>query len=816
MYGRAGQQQVPQGAELRGGVLLFFPSYKAMDSAIARWTHSGLLDALRNYGGPIVVEPRAAAGGKAAPMPAAFTGATDKKRLRSTSSDPFENPSVLNPKDDDEDSGENGDTMIKGIVSELEAALASHSRCLVMAVCRGKVSEGIDFKDERGRVVIITGIPFAPTMDPWVRLKQDFLDEQCGRPSASTSAAATALNNRPPGNAMASYGSIVRVGQAVVSTSIPARSSCPPPQPPAPAAAFVSAKPLTGAEQPQPQPPTPRPKGGLDGRSWYMQSASRAVNQAIGRVIRHRHDWGCIFLLDDRFPQGQQRSQLSSWVRPRTQVFSDYSSSLYSFRAFISVAMARPELNPAKILYRNDVNTVVDVKPPTFHIKPKPDGSEALDGITRQVLLKASSLPGVAGGEGYANYINPDLLLTQNVEVCPHPAAAAAALGRSSRRSDIDVPRRACDEENADLESIFNLAEARPSQSGPSTAAPRVADIFSRQHKVVSASSSSTKVAPSSTPLLHQLHQHMRRDSAPEAQRLQRPTPTPSSEGQKPANVALLEHKTNLFRAVVTSVQSALTEERFISFKLLCKRVQESRIGSVPAVKDFAEKLKGVFADVAETVARPLMLRLSILVDSNEMLQAVFASSVASVLNNMLFDKEKQRERELELAEQKRKAEAAAAAEARKKARTGPSSAIAGTKGNPSTQTVVVLAEDGLTPLMQTSYSNFISKKPAASSGARSMPPSQRPSMLSQPSSQPSQRALGNLQSSSKSSTLQCGVCFADSQHSPATAATVYLAARCGHICCKQCWGQLLLRKLPCPTCRAPINQIQLTKVLLK
>ena len=38
----------------------------------------------------------------------------------------------------------------------------------------------------------------------------------------------------------------------------------------------------------------------LTGQGWYTQSASRAINQAVGRVIRHQKDWGAIFLLDDR------------------------------------------------------------------------------------------------------------------------------------------------------------------------------------------------------------------------------------------------------------------------------------------------------------------------------------------------------------------------------------------------------------------------------------------------------------------------------------------------------------------------------------
>ncbi|GFR40209.1 hypothetical protein Agub_g773, partial [Astrephomene gubernaculifera] len=46
------------------------------------------------------------------------------------------------------------------------------------AVCRGKVSEGLDFSDRAGRAVVITGIPYAVKNDPKVRLKRDVLDEE--------------------------------------------------------------------------------------------------------------------------------------------------------------------------------------------------------------------------------------------------------------------------------------------------------------------------------------------------------------------------------------------------------------------------------------------------------------------------------------------------------------------------------------------------------------------------------------------------------------------------------------------------------------
>lgn len=44
----------------------------------------------------------------------------------------------------------------------------------------------------------------------------------------------------------------------------------------------------------------------LNGAQWYEIQAFRALNQALGRCIRHRHDWGAILLVDDRFAKIQR------------------------------------------------------------------------------------------------------------------------------------------------------------------------------------------------------------------------------------------------------------------------------------------------------------------------------------------------------------------------------------------------------------------------------------------------------------------------------------------------------------------------------
>lgn len=51
------------------------------------------------------------------------------------------------------------------------------------------------------------------------------------------------------------------------------------------------------------------------GDAWYNQQGFRALNQAIGRVIRHRNDFGAVFFLDDRFGLPKNVQNLPLWIR---------------------------------------------------------------------------------------------------------------------------------------------------------------------------------------------------------------------------------------------------------------------------------------------------------------------------------------------------------------------------------------------------------------------------------------------------------------------------------------------------------------------
>ncbi|KAL2915581.1 hypothetical protein HK105_204765 [Polyrhizophydium stewartii] len=70
------------------------------------------------------------------------------------------------------------------------------------------------------------------------------------------------------------------------------------------------------------------------GMAWYSQQASRAVNQAIGRVIRHRKDYGAILLCDERFSYDRVIQELPKWVRSQVQKPKTFADSITGLQSF--------------------------------------------------------------------------------------------------------------------------------------------------------------------------------------------------------------------------------------------------------------------------------------------------------------------------------------------------------------------------------------------------------------------------------------------------------------------------------------------------
>ncbi|GFS01414.1 regulator of telomere elongation helicase 1-like [Elysia marginata] len=194
------------------GLLVFFPSYPVMEGCIETWKSSNQWTIISQYK-PVIVEPK----GKTA-----FTEAIDEFYTKM-------NDQTLNG-------------------------------AIFMAVCRGKVSEGLDFADANGRAVMITGLPFPPRFDPRIQLKMDFLQE-----------------NRDKFK-------------------------------------------------------------GLDGNTWYRQQATRAVNQAIGRVIRHNKDYGAIILCDTRFSSAESKKSLPLWVRDQSKVYANFGLAVRDVIKFFKEA----------------------------------------------------------------------------------------------------------------------------------------------------------------------------------------------------------------------------------------------------------------------------------------------------------------------------------------------------------------------------------------------------------------------------------------------------------------------------------------------
>ena len=71
-----------------------------------------------------------------------------------------------------------------------------------------------------------------------------------------------------------------------------------------------------------------------DGQEWYKNKALRATNQAIGRVIRHKNDYGAIIFFDRRFDYQGNKKYISSWVNKDLRQCENYKVFLNNLSSF--------------------------------------------------------------------------------------------------------------------------------------------------------------------------------------------------------------------------------------------------------------------------------------------------------------------------------------------------------------------------------------------------------------------------------------------------------------------------------------------------
>uniref|UniRef100_A0A0K0F3I0 DNA helicase n=1 Tax=Strongyloides venezuelensis TaxID=75913 RepID=A0A0K0F3I0_STRVS len=78
----------------------------------------------------------------------------------------------------------------------------------------------------------------------------------------------------------------------------------------------------------------------LPGDEWYEIGAYRALNQALGRCLRHRNDWGVIIMVDKRLAQIIDhnlpgKDKISKWIVDNIKSYNNYETFIKEMKAFV-------------------------------------------------------------------------------------------------------------------------------------------------------------------------------------------------------------------------------------------------------------------------------------------------------------------------------------------------------------------------------------------------------------------------------------------------------------------------------------------------
>ncbi|XP_037538797.1 ATP-dependent DNA helicase DDX11 [Nematolebias whitei] len=78
----------------------------------------------------------------------------------------------------------------------------------------------------------------------------------------------------------------------------------------------------------------PRSQGRSPGQALIENLCMKAVNQSIGRAIRHRGDYSSIILCDRRYSRPATLSKLPTWIKERTETHTTFGPAFAALRKF--------------------------------------------------------------------------------------------------------------------------------------------------------------------------------------------------------------------------------------------------------------------------------------------------------------------------------------------------------------------------------------------------------------------------------------------------------------------------------------------------
>ena len=73
------------------------------------------------------------------------------------------------------------------------------------------------------------------------------------------------------------------------------------------------------------------------GNEYYENLCMRAVNQSIGRAIRHQNDYATIVLIDERYAKSSVNSKLSDWIRSRFLLPNNHKDARLLIEKFFQI-----------------------------------------------------------------------------------------------------------------------------------------------------------------------------------------------------------------------------------------------------------------------------------------------------------------------------------------------------------------------------------------------------------------------------------------------------------------------------------------------